>query len=162
MYIFFVDGAVSGNPGGPGGCGVVMRTPDGHVREFGAFESDTTNQRTELLAAIMALEAIEPGERALVISDSQYVVKGITDWINSWLRRGWRNANGKDVANQDLWKRLLPLHKERKVRWKHVRGHRGIPGNERADKIAVAFKTHDELELYDGPYEKYGIALEEP
>jgi ribonuclease HI len=139
-----------------------MRTPDGLVREFGAFEPETTNQRTELLAAIMALEALPLGAKALVVSDSMYVVKGITEWIHSWLRRGWRNASGNDVANQDLWKRLLPLNEKRKVQWKHVRGHRGIPGNERADKIAVAFKTHEDLELYDGPYEKYGIVLERP
>jgi ribonuclease HI len=138
-----------------------MLTPNGLVREFGAFEPNTTNQRTELLAAIMALEAIEPGDKALVISDSQYVVKGITEWIKNWVRRGWRNASGNDVANQDLWKRLYPLNKERNVRWKHVRGHQGIPGNERADKIAVAFKTHEDLELFDGPYDAYDYPIGE-
>jgi ribonuclease HI len=162
MYIIFVDGAVSGNPGGPGGCGVVMRTPKGRVYEFGCFEDNTTNQRTELLAAILALEELEEGEAALVVSDSQYVVKGITDWIHNWIPRGWRNANGKDVANRDLWERLHALNMRRSIEWQHVRGHRGIPGNERADKIAVAFKTHEEIDLYEGSYEDYDIELEKP
>jgi ribonuclease HI len=161
--LIFVDGACSGNPG-PGGWGAIIVTPDGKVLELGGGESSTTNNRMELQGSIVALARIEtlPG-RVDVCTDSSYVIQGITQWIWAWRSRDWKTAEGKDVANADLWKKLFGLvakrGKENSIEWKYVRGHTGIPGNERVDEIAVEYSKGRRPELYQGPLLRYGIAI---
>lgn len=101
-------------------------------------ELDTTNNRMEMMAAIKALEAIKPGYQGDITlwTDSTYVLKGITEWIHGWKKRGWKKSDKKPVVNTDLWKRLDALNNERNVTWKWVKGHAGIEGNERADALA--------------------------
>jgi ribonuclease HI len=130
----YTDGACKGNPG-PGGWGVLLRR-EGATREFHGGEPHTTNNRMELIAVIRALEALEPGTRARLHTDSQYVHLGISKWIRDWKRRGWRTAEKKPVKNEDLWRRLEELAGSREVDWIWVRGHVGNAGNERADELA--------------------------
>ena len=130
----YADGACRGNPG-PGGWGVLLRAA-GHERELHGGEPATTNNRMELTAVIRALEALAPGSRVRVYTDSQYVQKGITEWIHDWKRRGWRTAGRKAVKNVDLWMRLDELARGHEVEWHWVRGHAGHPENERADALA--------------------------
>jgi ribonuclease HI len=128
------DGACSGNPG-PGGWGAILKF--GEVeKELKGGEPNTTNNRMELLAAISALEAMKKPVLADIYTDSQYVRNGITGWINTWKRNGWRTADKKPVKNVDLWQRLDTALKEHKVRWHWVRGHAGHAENERADQLA--------------------------
>lgn len=162
-HVLFADGAAKGNPG-PGGWGVVLVTATGEVSELGGRERHTTNNRMELTAAIEALRALRgrPGEVALH-TDSTYVIRGIREWIHGWRRRGWRTADGKDVLNRDLWETLAGLDAGRaatgKVAWHYVRGHTGVPGNERVDEIADAFATGQRPTLYHGPLIRYGVAV---
>jgi ribonuclease HI len=130
----YADGACRGNPG-PGGWGVLLRAA-GHERELHGGEPATTNNRMELTAVIRALEALAPGSRVRVYTDSQYVQKGITEWIHDWKRRGWRTAGRKAVKNVDLWMRLDELARGHEAEWHWVRGHAGHPENERADALA--------------------------
>lgn len=130
----FTDGACSGNPG-PGGYGVVLRH-GGREREIKGFSTATTNNRMELLAAIRALEALKGPRTVEVTTDSKYVRDGITKWIATWKRNGWRTAGKKPVANQDLWRRLDDLAGRHKVAWHWVEGHAGHPENEHADRLA--------------------------
>lgn len=159
--IVFTDGACSGNPG-PGAYGVVIAFPEGRVKELGASFKSVTNNQMELLGAIEALKHLKntPGE-VHIHTDSTYVIRGITMWIWAWKKRGWKNAEGKDVANPDLWKQLSSLVSAREIKpeWKYVRGHQGIPGNERVDEIARKFTEGKWVELYDGPLLKYPIAV---
>ena len=137
----FTDGACSGNPG-PGGWGVVLRAVDGDAvlreRELSGGEAQTTNNRMELLAAIAALEGLERPARITVVTDSAYVMNGITTWMTNWKRRGWRTADGKPVKNRELWQRLEGACARHEVRWEWVKGHAGHPENERADALARA------------------------
>ena len=136
--VVFTDGACSGNPG-PGGWAARIKYPDGRVRELGNAESETTNNRMELRAAIEGLKLLsEEGYAITVVTDSEYVRKGITEWIHGWKRRGWRTAAKKPVLNQDLWSELDRLN-TRSVRWQYTRGHAGDEDNERCDDIAQAF-----------------------
>ena len=130
----YADGACRGNPG-PGGWGVLLRS-GGRERELHGGEAATTNNRMELTAVIRALEALAPGARVRVFTDSQYVQKGISAWIHDWKRRGWRTADKKPVKNQDLWMRLDEAARAHAVEWHWVRGHAGHPENERADALA--------------------------
>jgi ribonuclease HI len=130
----FTDGACSGNPG-PGGYGAVLRH-GGREREIKGFSAATTNNRMELLAAIRALEALKGPRTVAVTTDSKYVRDGITRWIATWKRNGWRTAGRKPVANRDLWQRLDDLAGRHKVAWHWVEGHAGHPENERADRLA--------------------------
>ena len=135
--IAYTDGACLGNPG-PGGWGVRILYPDGQVREFGGAVPATTNNRMELQAAIEALKRLQPYAQAHVMSDSRYVIEGLTKWIVHWQRRGWITTAQTPVKNRELWMALQELNHPG-VRWQHVRGHRGDPGNERVDAIARAF-----------------------
>ena len=101
-------------------------------------ETETTNNRMEMMAAIKALEAIKPGYKGTVTlwTDSTYVLKGITEWIHGWKKRGWKKSDKKPVINKDLWQQLDALNAERDISWKWVKGHSGIEGNERADELA--------------------------
>jgi ribonuclease HI len=137
----YTDGACSGNPG-PGGWGVVIYFADDSRHELGGAAAQTTNNRMEMQAAIAALEFIAqlPPTPIPLFTDSEYVLKGITEWIKGWKRRGWKNSQGKPVLNQDLWEILDQLNAPN-VQWRHVRGHAGIDGNERCDLIARGFST---------------------
>jgi ribonuclease HI len=128
------DGACRGNPG-PGGWGVLLRS-NGAEKELYGGEAATTNNRMELTAAIRALEALKRPSRVRLYTDSTYVQKGISTWIHSWKRRGWRTADKSPVKNEDLWKRLDELRSQHEVEWHWVRGHAGHPENERADALA--------------------------
>ncbi|MDI9239343.1 ribonuclease HI [Lysobacter sp. LF1] len=128
------DGACLGNPG-PGGWAALLRYR-GHERELSGGEADTTNNRMELMAAIMALEALSEPCSVVLHTDSQYVRQGITEWIGNWVRRGWKTAGGDPVKNRDLWERLHAAAQRHSVEWKWVKGHSGDPDNERVDVLA--------------------------
>ena len=130
----FTDGACSGNPG-PGGWGAILRAGD-KERELSSGEALTTNNRMELLAAIGALEALKRRCAADLFTDSSYLRNGITQWIHSWRRNGWRTADKKPVKNADLWQRLDALSGQHDITWHWVKGHAGHPENERADELA--------------------------
>ena len=138
----YTDGACRGNPG-PGGWGVVLETGAGAARELRGAAARTTNNRMELQAVIEALDALPAGTAVEVVTDSEYVMKGITEWIGRWKRNGWRTAGGKPVRNRELWQNLDRLAAAREVAWRWVRGHSGVAGNERAD--ALANQAIDEL-----------------
>jgi ribonuclease HI len=128
------DGACSGNPG-PGGWGALLRY-GATEKELSGGESLTTNNRMELLAAICALESLSKPCRIDLYTDSQYVQKGITEWMSGWLKRGWKNAKGEAVKNQDLWERLNKAVTPHRVTWHWVKGHNGHVDNERVDGLA--------------------------
>ncbi len=130
----YTDGACSGNPG-PGGWGALLRF-DGKEKELFGGEPSTTNNRMELLAVIEALRALKRPVAARVHTDSQYVQKGISEWIHSWKKRGWRTADKQPVKNVDLWQTLDAEAARHRVEWHWVRGHAGHPENERADALA--------------------------
>lgn len=137
----FTDGACRGNPG-PGGWGVLLRYND-HERELYGAERATTNNRMELQAAIEGLAALSQSCRVTLTTDSTYVMKGITEWIAGWKKKGWKTAARKPVANADLWLRLDEQNSRHEVAWQWVRGHSGHAENERAD--ALANRAIDEL-----------------
>jgi ribonuclease HI len=128
------DGACLGNPG-PGGWGALLRY-NKTERELAGGEPDTTNNRMELMAAIMALEALSGPCEVTLHTDSQYVQKGIGEWLPNWIRRGWKTAGGDPVKNKDLWERLLAATQGHKIHWRWVRGHSGHVDNERVDQLA--------------------------
>ena len=130
----FTDGACSGNPG-PGGWGAVMRWR-GKERELSGGEKETTNNRMELMAAIVALETLKRPMDVVLTTDSTYVRDGITKWIHGWRRNGWKTAAKKPVKNADLWQRLEQAIKPQSIEWKWVKGHAGHDENERADALA--------------------------
>ena len=130
----FSDGACRGNPG-PGGWGAILRLNDVEKELFGG-EAATTNNRMELTAVIRALEALKRASRVRLYTDSQYVQKGISQWIHDWKRRGWRTADKKPVKNADLWRRLDELAAQHDIEWHWVKGHAGHVENERADRLA--------------------------
>ena len=136
MIIAYTDGACSGNPG-PGGWGVVLIDGDDRT-ELKGGESATTNNRMELMAAMKALETAADGAPVTIYTDSQYVKNGVTTWIKSWKKNGWKTAAKKPVKNQDLWVELDALANARPVDWRWVKGHAGHPENERADALARA------------------------
>ena len=147
MVTIYCDGACSGNPG-PGGWAARLKYLDGRLRELGGFVPDTTNNRMELHAAIQALKAVGEASSITLVTDSEYMLKGITEWIHAWKRKGWRTASKKPVLNQDLWRELDQLNSPR-VCWKYTRGHAGDPDNERCDQIAQAFALGGSPELED-------------
>lgn len=130
----YTDGACSGNPG-PGGWGALLKSA-GHERELFGGEPETTNNRMELTAVIRALEALKRPVRARVHTDSQYVQKGISEWIHAWKKRDWRTADRKPVKNAELWRVLDELASRHEIEWLWIKGHAGHPGNERADALA--------------------------
>lgn len=136
MFDIYTDGACSGNPG-PGGWGVLLRNGDTETELCGG-EPSTTNNRMELLAVIEALQSFPQPVTARVYTDSQYVQKGINEWIHSWKRRGWKTAGKEPVKNEDLWRRLDALAATHALEWHWIRGHNGHPDNERVDSLARA------------------------
>ena len=137
----FSDGACRGNPG-PGGWGVYLRY-NGNEKELYGGEKETTNNRMELMAAIQGLESLKKPCKVILTTDSQYVMKGATEWMAGWKRKGWMTAGKKPVKNVELWQRLEAALKPHEVMWHWVRGHTGHPENERAD--ALANRGVDEL-----------------
>ncbi|MEW6055539.1 MAG: ribonuclease HI [Bdellovibrionota bacterium] len=161
--IVFADGACTGNPG-PGGWGAIIASPQGEVVELGGAERDTTNNKMELTAVGKALRFLADTKGPVEIyTDSTYVIHGITKWIWGWRKKGWKTSEGKDVANAEYWKSLSNLLSRRDsdspVSWHYVRGHSGVPGNERVDEIAVAFAKGSRIQLYQGPLLKYDVAV---
>ena len=132
--VVFTDGACSGNPG-PGGWGAILSF-NGHVRELNGGEAHTTNNRMELMAAIMALEALTRPCDVDIHTDSQYVRQGVTGWIHGWKRNGWKTSAKKPVKNVDLWQRLDSATQRHNIEWHWVKGHAGDELNERADALA--------------------------
>ena len=130
----FCDGACSGNPG-PGGYGAILRCGK-HEKEISGGARETTNNRMELSAAIEALRLLTRPCRVTITTDSQYLVKGMTEWIAGWQRKQWRNSKKEPVVNRDLWEQLLELTGSHTVQWKWVRGHAGHAENERCDQLA--------------------------
>ena len=130
----YTDGACRGNPG-PGGWGALLKYGEKEKEIFGG-EKMTTNNRMELLATIKGLESLKRSSRINMVTDSKYVLRGITEWLPNWKRRGWITASKKPVKNDDLWKRLDALVQSHEIEWKWVRGHTGHSGNERADQLA--------------------------
>lgn len=130
----FSDGACSGNPG-PGGYGTILRFGQ-HVKELSGYDPATTNNRMEMLGAIRGLEALKQSCHVRLTTDSQYLVKGMTEWIGGWQKKGWKNSKREEVANRDLWERLLELAATHKVEWLWVKGHAGHEENERCDELA--------------------------
>lgn len=160
--LIFTDGACSGNPG-RGGWASIIVFPEGQVRELGGPDPETTNNRMEMMGTIRALAALPKSDTPITLyTDSTYVIRGITQWIWGWRKRGWKNAEGKEVSNRDLWEELSKQVTRLKpvvVNWKYVRGHTGVPGNERCDEIAVGFSTGKWVDLYQGPLLKYPVAI---
>ena len=130
----YTDGACKGNPG-PGGWGALLRYK-AHEKELSGGEPETTNNRMELMAVIRALESLKRSSSVLVTTDSQYVMKGITEWISNWKRNGWRTSAKKPVKNADLWQELDQFVAQHQVKWAWVKGHSGHAENERADELA--------------------------
>jgi ribonuclease HI len=130
------DGACLGNPG-PGGWAALLRH-GATERELAGGEADTTNNRMELMGAIAALEALKSPCEVTLHTDSQYVKKGIAEWMPNWIRRGWKTAAGEPVKNKDLWERLAAANTRHQVQWKWVKGHAGHADNERVDALARA------------------------
>jgi len=134
QVVIHTDGACSGNPG-PGGWGAVLHYAATEKTLCGG-ELQTTNNRMELMAAIQALEALKKPCKVELHTDSQYVMKGISEWIHNWKRRGWMTADKKPVKNDDLWKRLDAARLRHEVSWRWIKGHAGHEHNERADELA--------------------------
>lgn len=135
IYHAYSDGACKGNPG-PGGWGCVVDAPDGTRVERHGGELATTNNKMELMGAIVALKNTPVGATVKLVTDSQYVIKGITEWMSGWKRRNWQASTGGEVKNQELWKVLDAEYMQRKVSFEWVRGHSGHPENERCDELA--------------------------
>lgn len=164
MITIFTDGSSRGNPG-PGGWAAIIVYPERSrgtewVKEIGGNEKHTTNNRMELKAAIRALESLEPTDESISIhTDSQYVMKGITEWIHGWLKKGWKTAAKKPVENQDLWQTLLKNTEGKNIEWKYVAGHSGHAANDRCDEIATLYADGKDVDLYDGARSKYRVDL---
>ncbi len=154
--IIFTDGSSRGNPG-PGGYGAILILKDeNRVYELGGRDPKTTNNRMELLAVIEALKKTENDiEETEVHTDSSYLINGITKWVKNWQKNNWKTKEKKDVLNKDLWRKLLEVTKDKKIKFKHIAGHAGIAGNERADTIATSFADNNPVKLYRGALENY-------
>jgi ribonuclease HI len=133
----YTDGGAKPNPGGPGGWAALLIS-GGHTKELSGSEPNTTNNRMELTAAIMALEALKQPCRVTLVTDSQYLRRGIREWLPNWIRNGWRTADKKPVKNQELWERLYIATQRHEITWQWVRGHAGHAHNERVDQLATA------------------------
>ena len=135
-YKIYTDGACSGNPG-PGGWGAVILDQDDKQKNISGSEKNTTNNRMELLAAIMSLKKIKTNSEVVIFTDSTYVKNGITEWMRNWKKNGWKNSNKKPVKNKDLWVKLDKLCEANSVSWKWVKGHSTNEFNNLADELAT-------------------------
>ncbi|MCO5141583.1 MAG: ribonuclease HI [Oligoflexia bacterium] len=164
--ILYTDGACSGNPG-PGGWGSILLSPKGYVVELGGAEKESTNNRMELMAAIAGLEWLKERKELTtkqvnIYTDSKYFIQGLESWIYGWKKNGWKNSEGNPVANQDLWQRIDLLQRDFSLKLEYVPGHQGVPGNERCDRIAVAYSKGEVVRLFQGEYGSYSIDLTAP
>ncbi len=157
MITIYTDGSSRGNPG-PGGWGAIVMD-EVRVAELGGREEHTTNNRMELMGAIKALEYAGRLENAKIElhTDSEYVMKGMTEWIEGWQKRGWKTASKKPVLNQDLWQELLKVSEGKEISWKYVAGHSGHAYNERCDAIATSFADDIYTPLYHGASSEYKL-----
>jgi len=162
----FTDGSSRGNPG-PGGWGAVIILPEQNdevqnaklkVVELGGREDRTTNNRMELMAVLGALQFLSIGSECTIVTDSKYVLEGMTKWVYGWQKKNWMTADKKPVANQDLWQALLLASDGKKISWHRVDGHQGVAGNERCDDIATSFADNVISTLYEGSFEKYPLS----
>ena len=135
-YKIYTDGACSGNPG-PGGWGAVIFDQDNKQKNISGSEKNTTNNRMELLAAIMSLKKIKTNSEVVIFTDSTYVKNGITEWMKNWKKNGWKNSSKKPVKNKDLWVKLDKLCEANRVSWKWVKGHSTNEFNNLADELAT-------------------------
>ncbi len=163
--IIYSDGACSGNPG-PGGWGTVIGLPNQTVVELGGGNAGTTNNQMELQGLIEGLDFVKKmaSEEVRYYTDSSYVLNGVTKWMKGWAFRGWKNAEGKEIANKEYWIRLhslLTFFPDKKIKWSYVRGHTGVAGNERCDEIAVGFSQGGYVDLYEGPAVSYSFNIYE-
>lgn len=149
----FTDGSSRGNPG-RGGWGAIVVSGN-EVRELGGKEDHTTNNRMELVGAIESLKNADSNLPITLYSDSQYVIKGMTEWIAGWQKKNWINSQKKPVMNRDLWEQLLEVSLNKKIDWKYVKGHAENPGNNRCDEIATSFADGELTRLYRGPLDSY-------
>ncbi len=166
QVVLFTDGSSRGNPG-KGGWGAVMIYPDSHgvlrVDELGGREDMTTNNRMEISAAALGLMHIDGFYENLsdvsfvIYIDSAYVVNGATKWIHGWRKNNWISSTKEPVKNQDLWEQLAIAIEGKKIEWRLVPGHAGVPGNERCDVIATSFADNEPTDLYTGPLSQYEI-----
>ncbi len=158
MITIYTDGSSRGNPG-PGGWGAIIMDEVRAV-ELGGREDHTTNNRMELMGAIKALEfvdTLEP-EPIELHTDSEYVMKGMNEWVAGWQKRGWRTAAKKPVLNQDLWQQLILAADSKEISWKYVAGHSGHEHNERCDEIATSFADDLNTTLYNGSRASYKLS----
>ena len=135
-YTIYTDGACSGNPG-PGGWGAIIFDKDNNQKNLSGNEKNTTNNRMELMAPIMALKKIKINSEVIIYTDSTYVKNGITEWIKKWEKNGWKNANKKPVKNKHLWVKLDNLCKDNRIIWKWIKGHSNNKYNNLADELAT-------------------------
>jgi ribonuclease HI len=155
--LIYCDGACRGNPGPGGWGGIIYQPTQDKVLEIGGGHPQTTNNQMELLGAIETLKIFQDPIPITIHTDSMYVIQGITDWHISWERNGWKNSQGKTVLNLALWQELIQQTRRLgAIHWKYVPGHKGVPGNERADEIAKDFATlSPQKNLYSGPHKTY-------
>jgi ribonuclease HI len=130
----FTDGACSGNPG-PGGYGAILKFGR-EIKEISGCERETTNNRMEMKAVIEALGQLKRPCKIRLVTDSKYVIKGITEWLPGWIERNWLNSQKKPVRNRDLWEELMQKSRQHRITWEWIKGHHGHPENERCDRLA--------------------------
>lgn len=157
-HIIYSDGACSGNPG-KGGWAYIHLSKDQWVTEGSGYDSATTNNRMEMTAALEGIRRVPTGDSVIVLTDSVYLIRGITQWIFGWQKRGWKNAEGADILNRDIWEELFKICRGKKIDWRHIPGHAGFPGNERVDELAVAQSTRRPMSGYSGPLSGYPVGI---
>ncbi len=168
QIVIYSDGACSGNPGPGGWASIVIFGNKNYVQELGDAQPATTNNRMEITGSLAALilctnsKELLTAKKIIMLTDSVYVIRGITEWIFGWKKRGWKTAANEPVSNQDLWEKLDSVVRQLKtlnpnveIQWSFVKGHAGIHGNERCDQIAVAFSKNDYIDLYNGSADHY-------
>jgi ribonuclease HI len=159
--LMFSDGACSGNPG-PGGWAAICVSPEGQIVEMGGSDPATTNNRMEILGSIEGIRRLSKIKAPIqAFTDSTYVIRGITGWVFGWRRSGWKTAEGKDVLNRDLWEelsRVIQAHGH-PVKWNYLRGHSGIPANDRVDALAVALSRGEKPQFFRGVMSEYPVDL---
>lgn len=155
--IIFTDGSSRGNPGN-GGYGAIIS--DGStVHEIGGKEENTTNNRMEMVAALEAIKVLSDDTEAELHTDSAYLINGITKWVFAWQKNNWQTKTKDDVLNVDLWKELVSVGEDKKIKWIRISGHSGVPANERCDVIATSFADGKTIKLFHGPVSEYKIDL---
>jgi ribonuclease HI len=158
MITIYTDGSSKGNPG-PGGWAAVIEYRDTNnqlqIKEIGGRENHTTNNRMEMRAVIEAMKTVPMESELEMYSDSEYLIKGITEWVYKWQANGWKTKDKRGVLNQDLWEQMIGEAEKRNVSWLKVEGHSGHKFNDRCDKLATGFADGKEVKLYNGPTEKY-------